>query len=147
MKKSVIFVMITVLSLSLCACLADPEVLLVFSEGTLEKIEYDVVLKAHFTPDNLLRNHGFEQYIKYYFKDDKLIACDHVYEFETEKEALDWREKYSYALDRTEGCYVDGKCVVKNELSPPLLGRSCEEITDIIEYSFHYIDSEIIPAL
>lgn len=143
MKKSVFICMALSVLMLFTACTADPSVLLTFSEGTLNEIEYDSVLQAQFKPDNLMKNHGFELFIKYYFVDDKLTACDHIYKFETRKEAQEWYECYSEALNSTEGCYISNASVIKNETEPSLKGKSLEEVKTFIEYNFYYIDSEI----
>ncbi|MBQ2662199.1 MAG: hypothetical protein IJF80_06075 [Clostridia bacterium] len=149
MKKAliicgVLLLVAGVLFVALSDVFSDPKVILTFSEGTTQAIEHDVALLAHFQPDNIMRNHGFDFYIKYYFKNDRLIACDHIYKFETEEKALKWRKKYSEALDETAGCYVDGTSVIKNELYPSFSGKSLETVLKTIEYNFNYIDSELI---
>ncbi len=146
MKKTVLTLMLLFICFLFLACTVDPRVLLTFSEGTLDKIEYDVLLEAQFKPDNAMKNHGFEFYIKFYFEDDKLISCDHVYKFETAKKAQKWHDKYSDALNATPGCYIDGTSVVKNESHPSLEGKSMAEIQELMEYNFNYIGSQVITA-
>lgn len=146
MKKTVVACILLCVSFCFIACMANPSVLLTFSEGTLDKIEYDTMLKAQFKPDNIMKNHGFELYIKFYFTDDKLTACDHVYKFKTKEKAEKWYNKYEEALNATPGCYIDETSVIKNETSPSLEGKSMEEIKSLIEYNFNYMGSEVITA-
>lgn len=146
MKRMIATLLVLCTLLSLIGCAVNPAVLLEFRAGTLEKIEYDTMLCAQFKPDNIMKDHGFEFYIKFYFEDDKLFACDHVYKFKTEKEAKEWHEEYREALEATPGCYIDGTSVVKNEINPSLTGKSSEEIRTLLEYNFNYIGSELIGA-